>query len=118
MGHHSSELLVGFPAIKCPLNISSNRNVIDKIEDIEAPNDIIKFPHSPLCSIFSLIGAEFSDNNALCGCFQGKRDQNSLNIRPFCNNQRLLDFTNWLQQVILVMTEIIESIEPIFRPSP
>ena len=60
--------MVTFTPIERSLDVLAQEWRVYKVEQVEAADDIVVFPQSLACLVFSCIGVEFMDDDALrCG---------------------------------------------------
>jgi len=61
------------------------------------------------------MGVKLVHDDALGGGLQRQGEHDTLDVIPFINDQRLIDFPNWLDNLIAVLTGMLEAIQALFN---
>ena len=103
--------MVTFAPIERTLDVLAQQWRVDKVEQVEAADDIVVFPKGLASLVFPSIGVEFVDDDTLSRGFQRQRDENSLQVIPFFHDQIGIEFAYWFQNDVAIMIGVLEAIE-------
>jgi hypothetical protein len=103
--------MVTFAPIERSLDVLAQEWRIDKIEQIEAADDIVVFPQRLACLVFSCVGVELVDNNTLRRRFECQRNENALQVLPLFHNHICIEFADGFQKDVAILSRMLKAIE-------
>ena len=75
--------MIGLPSVECLLNTLAQLHVIDEVQDVYRPTNVVQFPKGLLGLVLPGVAAEFSHNGGLGGVLLGERRHDALHVGPF-----------------------------------
>lgn len=97
VGNSPAQLMIALAPIQSALYVATEGQQVDEIEQIDATDDIVIFPECPFGAIPTGIRTQLTDDHILGRRLQGKRQDNSLGILPFVDDQGFTNFANRLE---------------------
>ena len=91
--------MVGLASIQRFLNTLAKYRIIDEIKDVDRPPNIIQLPGRFLGLVLPRIGTELADDSCLRHILLRKGRQDTLDIRPLLDDQRIERLAQGLDQV-------------------
>src|SRR5581483_7315350 len=103
--------MVTFAPVERRLDVLAQEWRIDKIEQIEATDNIVVFPQRLACLVFSCVGVELVDNKTLRRRFECQRDEDALQVLPLFYNQIRIEFSDGFQKDVAILRRMLKAIE-------
>jgi len=91
------------------LNTLAKYRIIDEIEDVDRPPNIIQLPQRFLGLVLTCIGTQFADDRRLRHILLSKGGQDALNVRSLLDDQRIERLARRLDQVTGIVARMVEA---------
>ena len=106
--HRPAQTVIGFAAIEGLLHVLAKLLVINGFQNMEGATDVLQFPQRLLGLVLPHITRQFAYNRGLRHILLRQRGQDALDIGPFSDNPRGVDFMGRTDQTFAILTGCLE----------
>ena len=109
-GDGLAQFVIALAAVQCQLDVLAQRRLVDKLEQIQAADDIVILPQGCSGLVFARISAELARDDALRGGLQRQRHHDPLNPIPIIDDEPFPELAHRFEEPVIV-ARMLEAVE-------